>query len=88
MVSINDTTSTESNGKNEWENATLVIPPVCPSSNGLCHIIEIRYFLVLNFDATGMSVSTDLKIPITIGKPLMSIMKNLQHINKTYSTHV
>lgn len=51
----------------EWNNI-FVVPSVCPSSNGLCRIIEIGYNLVFNFDATGISTSTDLVIPITIGK--------------------
>lgn len=50
----------------EWNNSFMV-PVVCPSSNGLCKIIEIGYVLVFNFDATGTSTSTDLMIPITLG---------------------
>jgi len=66
----------------EWTNreTQLIVPPVPSSSNGTCRLIEISYYLNLNFDATGISVSTDLKIPIVIGtiplydqqRPLMS----------------
>jgi hypothetical protein len=53
----------------EWtsKESQLVVPPVPSSSNGTCRLIEISYYLNLNFDASGISVSTDLKIPIVIG---------------------
>lgn len=45
----------------------FVIPSVCPSSNGLCKIIQLSYQLVLNFDAEGLAVSRDVAIPLVIG---------------------
>ncbi len=53
----------------EWTNreTNLIIPPVASTSNGTCKIIDISYLLNLSFDASGLSVSTDLRIPIVIG---------------------
>ncbi|RNA22081.1 Arrestin domain-containing 3, partial [Brachionus plicatilis] len=56
-----------------WYNSFLPIPSVCPSSNGTCRIIEISYKIVFNFDASGLSKSKDMEIPIIIGTiPLSS----------------
>jgi hypothetical protein len=53
----------------EWTNreTLLTIPPVVSSSNGLCKIIQINYYLNLNFNPSGLSMSTDLQIPVVIG---------------------
>ena len=51
----------------DWNNIILPIPAVCSTSNGLCKIIEVNYFVVFNFDASGIAVSKDLTIPIKIG---------------------
>lgn len=57
-----------------WENISLLIPPVSSSSNGTCRIIEVRYAINLNIDAGGMTMSKDLTIPIVIGTiPLMNM---------------
>lgn len=49
----------------KWDDSTLVIPPVCQSSDGRCSIIEIGYELIFNIDA--YSNSRDLSLPIIIG---------------------
>jgi len=51
----------------QW-NYFFPVPAVCPSSNGLCRIIDISYNLVFKFDAKGFSTSKSLSIPVTIGK--------------------
>lgn len=57
-----------------WENISLVVPPVCSSWNGTCRIIEVNYAINLNFDASGLAVSKDMTIPIVIGTiPLMNM---------------
>lgn len=57
-----------------WENISLVVPPVCSSSNGTCRIIDVRYAINLNFDAGGLAISKDLSIPVVIGTiPLMNL---------------
>ena len=45
------------------------MPPLCSSSNFYGTIIDIKYFLNLNFDASGLAMSKDLTIPIVIGIP-------------------
>ena len=56
-----------------WKGA-LIIPPVCQSSNASCRIIEITYTIDFNFSSNGVSISTDLLVPITIGTiPLRSV---------------
>jgi hypothetical protein len=51
-----------------WPNLTLVIPPVCPSSNVPCKNIQIEYALILSFSFDSLfSISRELIIPITIG---------------------
>ena len=49
-----------------WNRGHLVIPPVCPSSNGACKIIDICYSVVFVFGAST-SIDSDLNIPIYIG---------------------
>jgi hypothetical protein len=68
-----------------WSDSVLTIPPVCSSSNGTCRIIEVIYSVVFNFDASGMAISTDVSIPITIGTiPLQDSNNQTQH-NLPYS---
>ena len=50
-----------------WNDASFVIPPVCSSSNGLCRIIDIKYFVALQIDPSGMAFNLNLNIPVTIG---------------------
>ena len=64
---VDDTKFTEPLSNYEWNTGSITVPPVCSSSNGLCGIIIVNYFLQLNVDPTGGSVSKDLMIPITIG---------------------
>jgi hypothetical protein len=53
----------------EWkdESSSFVLPPLCHTSNGLCKIIDLKYFLSLKFSPSGSGSST-VYIPITIGK--------------------
>jgi hypothetical protein len=50
-----------------FRDLTLIIPPTCSSSNGLCQIIEVRYTLNLNYGKSGLSINADLNIPFVIG---------------------
>ncbi len=52
---------------NEW-NGFLLIPSTCPTSSGLCKLIDISYELVFIFDPSGFSLKTELVIPIVLGK--------------------
>ena len=51
----------------DWNNIILPIPSICSTSNGVSKIIEVNYFVIFNFDTSGIAVSKDLTIPITIG---------------------
>lgn len=51
----------------EWKDDMLTIPPVCSTLNNLTEILEVSYLVCLNFDATGISISTNLGIPVIIG---------------------
>jgi len=52
----------------DWDQIMLVIPPVCSSTIDLKpRLIRVSYQVVLKFDASGMHISKDLVIPITIG---------------------
>jgi hypothetical protein len=57
----------------EWkdESSSFVLPPLCHTSNGLCRIIDIKYFLSLKFSPSG-SASSAINIPISIGKLFVS----------------
>jgi hypothetical protein len=37
-----------------WSSSAIHIPAVCPSSNGLCKIIDISYCLIFKFEPTGI----------------------------------
>lgn len=49
-----------------WK-CSLVIPPVCSSSNGKSRLIEVYYSLYCVYDASGLAPNTELTIPVTIG---------------------
>ncbi|CAF0782805.1 unnamed protein product [Brachionus calyciflorus] len=51
----------------KWNNLPILIPSVSPSTMGNSRLIDVSYELFLNFDATGVSTSTDLNVPIVIG---------------------
>lgn len=54
------------------DDSFIIIPPVRPSSDGLCKLIDIEYKFELKFSASG-SRSKVLNIPITIGTvPLLN----------------
>ncbi len=48
---------------------TIQIPAVCPSSiaGGICNIIQIQYFALLQIKTSGLSVTRDVVIPIVVG---------------------
>ncbi|RMZ97900.1 arrestin domain-containing 3-like [Brachionus plicatilis] len=50
-----------------FKNMKMLIPSISPSTMGCSSLIDVSYELFLNFDATGLSVSSDLNIPIQIG---------------------
>ncbi|RNA34510.1 arrestin domain-containing 3-like [Brachionus plicatilis] len=55
-----------------WNDAALIIPPVCPSSNGSCRIIDVNYEIALYF-ASELTLDSRVIIPIVIGTvPIMS----------------
>ena len=76
----------------EWNNAAIIIPAVCSSSNGTCDIIQLKYCLVLNFDLKNFSSSTDLEIPVVIGTiPMRSenpaIQNNFSYESDTFGNN-
>lgn len=66
VISIQKGTKTKGKSLESW-NSSLKIFPICPTSNQSSKLIEISYNILLNFDAAGISLSTDLVLPITIG---------------------
>ena len=54
-------------GNEVWSDGSLLIPPICSSSNGMCSIIDIQYVVNLKFGASGASLNKHVPIPITIG---------------------
>ena len=50
----------------EWSNS-VVIPPVCPSSNGLSKVMNISYSAVLYVNPSGAHLGFYALIPIVIG---------------------
>jgi hypothetical protein len=70
-----------------WSGSAIIIPPVCSSSNGTCRIIDVFYSVVLKFNTSGISTSTYVSIPITIGTiPLQeSYYTNQAQHNLSYS---
>lgn len=51
-----------------WDNGLLLVPPLCPHLNNLCGIIEVSYFLRLDYNEGNDFYMTDeLAIPIVIG---------------------
>lgn len=56
-----------------WTNVSLVVPPVCSSSNEICKIIQVSYAIRLSFEAGFFSFGNELIIPLVIGTvPLMN----------------
>ena len=60
------------NSYDEWNNVSVTIPSVCPSSRGTSKILDVYYCAVLHVDPYGPFSSFDTSIPIVIGTvPLM-----------------
>jgi hypothetical protein len=58
----------ETKSQDRWDNECLVVPLTCSTLNGLCHIIDVNYFLQLNYyaDSPDCSSYSGILIPITI----------------------
>ena len=50
----------------EW-NDSVIIPPICPSSNGTSNIMRISYSAVLHVNPSSLNKSVNVAIPIVIG---------------------
>ncbi len=57
----------KSRSSETWESSCLVIPPLCPTLNGLSSIIQVNYSLVLFLHLSGLSCAKSLTLPIVIG---------------------
>jgi hypothetical protein len=56
-----------------WDSGFIAVPPVSPSSNGICKLIETSYLILLEFSVSGPSTGTNCSIPCVIGTiPLTS----------------
>lgn len=66
IASIKYNKNVSSKSVNEW-NGFLVVPSTCPTSNGLCKLIDVSYELVFILKPSGLTVKTKLSIPIIIG---------------------
>ncbi|CAF0761104.1 unnamed protein product [Brachionus calyciflorus] len=51
----------------KWDNSVLIIPPICPTSDGRCKIIDVSYLVLFDFCASGLSLTKEMLIPIVIG---------------------
>ena len=61
----------------ETWNGECPVPAVVATSNGSCRIINVRYDLVLNVNPSGLTMSTNLNIPIVVGTiPLLEPAQN------------
>jgi hypothetical protein len=72
-MEFNDKIEPKSQGR--WDNECLLVPSTCSSSNGLCHIIDVSYFIQFHYYTNGLVCAfyNGIKIPITIGTiPLMN----------------
>ena len=67
ICSFNLPKSVPSGTSESFNNIGFVIPAVCPSSLPTSRIINLSYYFDLNFDASGISFSTDMQVPLTIG---------------------
>lgn len=65
LVNITDDRIVPEKSDFMFEAKSFEIPKVCPSTNGLCELIEIEYFVVFEFRVDG-SVEKLLEIPIKI----------------------
>ena len=65
IVTAKSPTVISANSNESWSRS-IQIPPLVPSSNGACKIIDISYELVLNVNPMGLSLSKNLSIPIVI----------------------
>ncbi len=66
IASIKYNKIVNSKSVNEWD-GFLLVPPTCPTSNGLCKLIDIHYELLFVLNPSGLSFKTELTIPIIIG---------------------
>lgn len=56
-----------------WNDGILVIPPICPSTNGSCRIIDVDYEIVMYFGTSGLTLGSKVILPIIIGTiPIIS----------------
>ena len=56
-----------------WKNSVLIIPPICPTSNGNSKIIDISYLVLLDFYVSGPHLVKEIAIPVTIGSILVLV---------------
>ena len=61
-------TQCEPKKKLSWKDGLLIVPSVMSSSNGLCKLIDLKYFVYTQITANGGKFVKDFTIPITIGK--------------------
>ncbi|XP_060557997.1 arrestin domain-containing protein 3-like [Ruditapes philippinarum] len=64
----------EGGGTDIWMNEKLHIPAVPPSYLQGCNIIDIRYYLMMNVDPSGLGFDLNVPVEVVIGSiPLASI---------------
>ena len=74
MASIRYPGRISSESQLRWDNGVIFVPPLCPYLNKLCGIIEVNYFLRLDYNqGNDTYMSDELAIPIVIGRiPLVN----------------
>ncbi|CAF0905004.1 unnamed protein product [Brachionus calyciflorus] len=75
--------SIEKKSIEKWEDRFL-IPSICSSSNGTCHIIQVAYDISFEFGSSGLSLNKNLRIPLVIGTIPLRSNEN-QSINYPFS---
>lgn len=65
-----------------FKNMKIFIPSISPSTMGSSRLLDVSYLLCLSFDATGISIGSDLSIPIQIGT--IPLRKNTMPANLKY----
>ena len=73
---VNYSYSVRAHSLDTWNTGHLLVPPVCPSSNNISQLVNVKYSIVLTI-GTIDSKNFDLVIPIVIGSvPLRDQTQN------------
>jgi hypothetical protein len=67
IISLKLPAEIQPGAKQQFKDLSILVPPVCSSSDGNCKIIKVSYFLNLKYGKSGLSMNAHVNVPLTIG---------------------